>query len=602
MQKGTLCSRRLSLTKIIAKSYISPSLVLLAMDWPDGETRQDFLGFAIRRKPGFFNNKTEVFADSSWLPNRLGFDGPPPSGEPDPPSDKAPIQKFLWWDARLDGLAPNSKVSYEISPVCGNVSDFNLISDDTTIVEITLPPHTEFGIGTWFNRAVMSSQAFSRILKSMGLKTNEVPVPENALKLRTWLSNGMEQPLPNFISSASSVVGAIYHLTDNLWVIPALQAAMTTTSIGLIYDQHLDKQGNPKPNPNNEAIGILSNVSFFSRRKTNIMHNKFLVSGERLLEDDNSNPTQLTCGSANYTTGGLTSQANLLHTFNSPDLARLFLRRYQLLKKDPSKSNTAKEAGWSQTVSVGDAGIRVFFSPEKKQANNFTSLSIETIVEAIHSAKSSVVFCLFTPTDERLRQACFALGDAGKMMFGLVNHVSKHEPETNPSPSGTIPADELAALEIYHRSKEAKDVIGAEYFHAEIVPPGFDPEINIFPGEKPPPYSPVIIHHKFVVIDAETESPTVYTGSANMSGNSVYHNDENLLEIKGSPRLARIYLAEFLRLYEHYRARARFIDFKKKGGNASQAGLALKKDRSWANKHYTPGTPEYKARLRMLVV
>jgi phosphatidylserine/phosphatidylglycerophosphate/cardiolipin synthase-like enzyme len=244
----------------------------------------------------------------------------------------------------------------------------------------------------------------------------------------------------------------------------------------------------------------------------------------------------------------------------------------------------------------------VFFSPEKKQANNFTSLSIETIVEAIHSAKSSVVFCLFTPTDERLRQACFALGDAGKMMFGLVNHVSKHEPETNPSPSGTIPADELAALEIYHRSKEAKDVIGAEYFHAEIVPPGFDPEINIFPGEKPPPYSPVIIHHKFVVIDAETESPTVYTGSANMSGNSVYHNDENLLEIKGSPRLARIYLAEFLRLYEHYRARARFIDFKKKGGNASQAGLALKKDRSWANKHYTPGTPEYKARLRMLVV
>ena len=230
-----------------------------------------------------------------------------------------------------------------------------------------MPPHTEFGIGTWFNRAVMGSQAFSRILKSMGLKTNEVPVPENALKLRTWLSNGMEQPLPNFISSASSVVGAIYHLTDNLWVIPALQAAMTTTSIGLIYDQHLDKQGNPKPNPNNEAIGILSNVSFFSRRKTNIMHNKFLVSGERLLEDDNANPIQLTCGSANYTTGGLTSQANLLHTFNSPDLAGLFLRRYQLLKKDPSKSNTAKEAGWSQTVSVGDAGIRVFFSPEKKR-------------------------------------------------------------------------------------------------------------------------------------------------------------------------------------------------------------------------------------------
>ncbi len=77
-----------------------------------------------------------------------------------------------------------------------------------------------------------------------------------------------------------------------------------------------------------------------------------------------------------------------------------------------------------------------------------------------------------------------------------------------------------------------------------------------------PKYPPVIIHHKFIVIDAETESPIIYSGSANMGGNSVFNNDENLFEIKGSPRLARIYLAECLRLYEHYRARARFIEFR----------------------------------------
>ena len=90
-----------------------------------------------------------------------------------------------------------------------------------------------------------------------------------------------------------------------------------------------------------------------------------------------------------------------------------------------------------------------------------------------------------------------------------------------------------------------------------------------------------------------------------MSGNSVFNNDENLLEIKGSPRLARIYLAEFLRLYEHYRARARFIEFRQRGGGTmtpSEFGLSLLKDRSLANKHYTAGTPEFKARLRMLAV
>lgn len=94
----------------------------------------------------------------------------------------------------------------------------------------------------------------------------------------------------------------------------------------------------------------------------------------------------------------------------------------------------------------------------------------------------------------------------------------------------------------------------------------------------------------------------VYTGSANMSGNSVFNNDENLLEIKGPPRLARIYLAEFLRLYEHYRARARFIAYKLEGGAARRSTLKLQKDRAWADKHYTQGTPEYKARLRMLAV
>jgi phosphatidylserine/phosphatidylglycerophosphate/cardiolipin synthase-like enzyme len=589
--------------KVIAKAYTSPSLVLLAMDWPDGEMRNDFLGFAIQRSPGFQDNKTDLFSDHSWLPNRLGFDGPPPNGQPDPPSDHAPIQKFLWWDARLDGLDPGSKLRYEIFPTIGNPDDLNLVQSDSRVVEVVIPEHVEFGIGTWFNRAVMSSQAFSRILKAMGIDQGQEPSVADTLRLRAWLANGMERPLPDFINSASSLVGAIYHLTDMLWVVPALKTTMTQSAIGLVYDAKIEKKdGEPKANPNEAAIKILKDVRFFPRNKTNIMHNKFLIAGENLLSKTGGKPTQVTCGSTNYTTGGLTSQANLVHTFASAELAELYLERFRLLKKNPTKGNTAKETGWSHTVSIGDAGIRVFFSPEPGKPHiSDNSLSIETIVEAIHGAHSSVIFCLFTPTDERLRQACFTIGDAGKMMFGIVNRVARHEPDISHSASGKIPADELAALEIYHRSRDKKDVIGAEFFNAAAVPVGFEPELNIFPGTKAPGFPPVIIHHKFIVIDAETESPIIYTGSANMSGNSVFNNDENLLEIKGSPRLARIYLAEFLRLYEHYRARARFIAFKLEGV-ADGSTLKLQKDRKWADKHYTQGTPEYKARLRMLAV
>jgi len=589
---------------VTAKAYCSPSLVLLAFDWPDGGSRQDFLGFAIRRTPGFQDLKTGVTAASDWLPNRLSFNGPPPDGQPDFPSNVAPVQKFMWWDARLEGLAPGTKLAYEITPALGAPNAPQLDAASKTSIDVVLPDHVQFGIGTWFNRAVMSSQAFSRKVAALGLAANQEPSDAQTLALREWLANGMEQPVPQFVSTANdSLVGAIYHLNDMLWIVPAMKAQMKTADIGLVYDSNIikNKAGKVLPNESQPAIDALTSAKFFGRDKTNIMHDKYLVRGSNLLDGNQASAVAVACGSANYTTDGLTSQANLIHTFSSSELARLYFERWKLLSGNPSKADTADGAGWSKTVSVGDAGVRLFLSPEPGKRGDH-SISMETIVQAVHGAQSSVIFCLFTPTDADLRDACFAVGDAGKMMFGLVNHVETHEPNLVPTSKGNVPADQIAALEIYHRSRNQKDMIGADFFSSNNVPAGFVREMNVFPGAQAPPYPPVLIHHKFIVIDAETESPTIYTGSANMSGNSVFGNDENLLEIKGSPRLARAYLSEFLRLYEHYRARAHFIAWKQSGQAPQQAGFALEGSSAWAKRHYTPGTPEFKARVRMLSV
>lgn len=589
------------MTPIRARPYLSPTLVLLALDWEDGQSRADFLGFSIKRTPGFLDLATHQLAPSSWLPNRLGFKGPPAAGQPDFPTNVAPIQKFMWWDARLEGLAVGTPITYEIWAATGTADHVTLESGSHFTVTTQLPAHVEFNIGTWFNRAVMSSQAFSRMVDSLNLK-GAAPTAQQALALRQWLANGMEKPVPDFIGAAISIAGAIYHLTDDLWIIPALKTAMSRIKAALVYDSHLiaGKKGKPPlPTPNAPAIKTLNKVKFFARDKTKIMHNKFLVDGGNLLSATQASPARLTCGSANYTTEGLTSQANLVHTFESPEIAAAYFKRFQLISGNPTVGATSKTAGWSQTFSVGDAGIRVFFSPEQGKPGD-DSVSMDTIVKSVHEATSSVVFCLFTPTDAQLRDACFSAGDAGKMMFGLVNHISAQEPTPKPTKTGVIPADQLAALEIYHRSRDKRDVIDGAFFNAANVPAGFDLEMNLFPGEKPPPFPPVIIHHKFIVIDAETDSPVIYTGSANMSGNSVFGNDENLLEIKGSPRLARLYLAEFLRLYEHYRARAQFIALKQSGKSPKAAGFSLAGDRSWANKYYTGWTPESKGRLRLL--
>jgi phosphatidylserine/phosphatidylglycerophosphate/cardiolipin synthase-like enzyme len=47
----------------------------------------------------------------------------------------------------------------------------------------------------------------------------------------------------------------------------------------------------------------------------------------------------------------------------------------------------------------------------------------------------------------------------------------------------------------------------------------------------------------------------VVTGSANWSLSSINANDENLVVIKGSKRVADIYFGEFMRIFAHYRFR-----------------------------------------------
>ena len=91
---------------------------------------------------------------------------------------------------------------------------------------------------------------------------------------------------------------------------------------------------------------------------------------------------------------------------------------------------------------------------------------------------------------------------------------------------------------------------------------------------------------KFLVIDGETKHPIVYSGSANMSANSVFYNDENLLEITDCPRLAQAYLAEFMRLFEHYRARLSHAMKK----NDQNKPLKLTPDNSWSDDWYAKGS------------
>jgi phosphatidylserine/phosphatidylglycerophosphate/cardiolipin synthase-like enzyme len=563
------------LTAIKVQSYLSPTLVLLAFDWPDGSTRHDFLGFGVERRPGFDGESR------SWLPNRIGWDGAPKAGER-LPSDRFPIQKFMWWDARIDTKDRGRRFTYRVVPIVGTRDDLQEVREAETSITLTVPREVANGIGSYFNRAVVSSQAFIRAF-------GDQPEGKTLERALVWLANGMEAVVPAWLKGCKDFAAAIYHLTDDYWVIPALRAYRGSGSV-VYHDKKIDRANRPTV----RTLRSRRRLSFHPRTRGKLMHNKFVVQMRR------GRPAAVLTGSANFTTKALTSQANLMHTWRSPKLAALFRQRQELLANDPPPSQLRGEAGWSDPVKVGDATVRVFFAPEPTKSR----AALDEIVRAVKKARRSVIFCLFSSTDKPLRDACFAAADAGKMMFGLVNAIAR------PKAGAADTASTRASVAIYDRSTASRDVYAHDAYSRGTAPPGFWWEVDSIrvalhratddaapdeAGQRQPPE--VYIHHKFVLVDAETDHPIIFTGSANLSDGSTHGNDENLLEIRRCPRLARMYLAEFLRLYEHYRARAQFN--RRPPGHRGTPRLQTE-TRRWAWKYYQRGSPEYRCRVNMV--
>lgn len=586
------------MSKAKGRAFTSPGVVLLAMDWGDGAKYDDFLGFSILRSPGFNPGEKE-----SYLLNKIGFTLPVRDALPNP-SNLAPFQKFLWWDGGIGKKDQGKTFRYTITPVRGTgPDDLELQHGSEVMLSVVVPKHQRDGISTWFNRAVVSSQAFSR----------EFPAPrKNIDRAMAWLANGLQDAFSELLSTKGPFVGAIYHLTDKEWVIPAMKKC--PGNMLLSYENRANDQTSVA------AIKQLTSPKFRGapRSKTKIMHHKFLVDvkGGRVL-----------MGSANFTPEGLTSQANLLHIFDSPALADLYAKRQRLLTSDPTIAETANGAAWSKPVKLRAATVRLFFSPEPKNKR----VSLDTVVKAVQGARSSVMFCMFTPTDPALIKALLGSSDRGKLLFGLLNKISdaaKKKGKRRSSSSAEVPTQLSPSAQVqvtlYHRSRRDKKVISYDYFHRGYAPASFLPELSAIDfssrSTAPPPKAgprknmppAVHIHHKFIIIDAETDAPTVFTGSANLSNASTHDNDENLLEITRCTWLAELYLAEFMRLYEHYRARALWsIAHPSDNGGVrpvrdeqTQAirrdTFTLKRNRdAWVRNAYKAGTPDFLARTKL---
>jgi len=567
------------MARVTVKACPSPTCIFLAFDWEDGAKHADFLGFAIQRDPGFAADKKPQF-----LFNKLDFvpiaEGAKPKG-----SNLAPIQKFNWWDSGFTTQDRGKTFKYTVFPVRGTgADDLNLQRLEAGSITLALPRILDGKIASYFNRAVVSSQSFLSI---------------NAKDLVTqmkWLANGLENAIPEILDESDAFDCAIYHLSDKLWVLPSFAKFKGRGSI-----TYFSKAADTKSEAGIRFLAKASNIATHKRDAiAKLMHDKFIVSQQSGRE------AAVLMGSTNFTPEAQTIQANLLHILHSPQLADLYAQRAKMLAANRKTAEIAKFAGWHVANDIPDSRIRVYFTPEPGKQREF----LDAVTKAVQFAKSSVLFCMFTASDTDLMNAIFAKGDSkDHLIYGLINSIDDPDKPTKSGKKRKLPT---IAATIYHRSS-SKDPDTLAYAAFTQQPPrGFLPELRSIDtssfdvsaetqAEKrahgPPP---IHVHHKFIVIDGDTDQPTIYSGSPNFSTSSENGNDENVLEIKGNVRLAQVYVAEFMRLYNHYRARALW-EKSHEGGRAGGDALVLKRTRDgWAKLAYSPGSKEFLARKRGL--
>ena len=214
------------------------------------------------------------------------------------------------------------------------------------------------------------------------------------------------------------------------------------------------------------------------------MHHKFIVIDEQYVWT----------GSYNTTYNGAHRNKNNVIFIDSVPLAYNFTQEFRELFRQmrTEKSSGASVVHPKVTLSDGTE-IFTYFSPD----NDILS----SLLKEIGSAKKSIHFMAFSFTQD-------ALGSAMQDRF-----------ESGIDVRGVFEERQISRYSEYEPMKEAGMSVIQDRNRGTM-------------------------HHKVIVIDAET----VITGSYNFSKNAEEHNSENLLIIKGNPDIAQAYLAEFDRV------------------------------------------------------
>ena len=461
----------------------------------------------------------------------------PPGHRPGTPISTMmhPVQAFLWGDYDVE---PGHDYTYRVVAFGGTPERLE------PLAEVMIPVQTERSHqgkhSIHFNRGAAASQAYARQFQ------NRPPDKVAGRRAWRWLSRGLGEALIGFIDRAApgdALRAAVYefHYPN---VLDAFRRARDRgVDVRIVMHAKRKPQKDKRTgeitfhprDANIAAVDMADIADIVIRRETNVSylaHNKFIV---HLRADQ---PIAVWTGSTNITEGGIYGHSNVGHAVRDPAVAGRFLAYWEQLERDPAASALKAWAGETAVPTTKPPiGITTIFSPRKTQE------ALDWYAALMDGATSSVFFTAAFGISPQLEQVLKK--DVAYLRYGLL--------ETDDD-----------RMELLKRDRDNVFTVGTHFrnaiggWEAEKLT-GLNGHVNY-------------IHTKFMLIDPLSADPIVITGSANFSKNSSVANDENMLVIRGSTRVADIYLTEFMRLFNHFEFRDRM---RATGSNARHAILAV---------------------------
>ncbi|MDT3309787.1 phospholipase D-like domain-containing protein [Pseudomonas sp. rhizo66] len=530
------------------KAYAGTNGVLLAMDLAEPR-RKGLLGFAIEKQQG---SKPWLF-----LFNSLTFPG---KAHTFPqfhatPSDIAPLQKFRWADYAVN---PGMTLHYRVHLAYGTADAVQLgESLELTIASDDGHPSNQSVI---FNRAVAASQAFQRKfpeLDALISANKNMPIEAWPDAPRQWLENGLLARLLGFIERALdgqwALDIAIYEYQLQA-IVDAVNAAFARgVQVRVLYHARADDEDTTI---NEASLAALPVANKRGRVTHNIFHNKFMVLS-RVDASGTHQPEAVLCGSTNFTANGVYRQANVVHVLDDASIAASYLQTFEQIWAQPDDVGATRDWITEHNPMNPQQPLFAGFSPRTGGAD------LQAFVRIISAAKKDVLFVTAFSLPDAILNALLGQPHDDILRYGLQNTASR--------------------ITGFHADRSA------EFAATALLNTGLEGWLREnMKGQK----GNLLVHTKAVVTDFTTDTPTIISGSHNLSASASNGNDENYLIIRGDTDLADRYGLELLRFYEHYR----FRYFAKKLALKQVSPLAV--DERWTNDYYSEGDLRQLSRLR----